>query len=65
MFKDTNVLDNYCWIHSTYTLPNQPGIKYNNEMKLAGMGTQKEDEPVIYHKYYQVEYGTILFLICT
>jgi len=55
MFKDTNVLDNYCWIHSTYTLPNQPGIKYNNEMKLAGMGTQKEDEPVIYHKYYQVE----------
>lgn len=58
MFKDkegAKILDDYCWIHSTFTLPNEPGIKHNSEMQLVGMGTfNEEDEPVIYHKYYQV-----------
>ena len=65
MFKDkegAKILDDYCWIHSTFTLPNEPGIKHNSEMQLVGMGTfNEEDEPVIYHKYYQVYYTTKLF----
>ena len=45
------VLDNYCWIHSTHTLPNQPGIKA--DMPIPGLGTPKEGEEMRYHKYYQ------------
>ncbi|KZS08592.1 Innexin inx2 [Daphnia magna] len=47
------VLDNYCWIHSTHTLPNQPGIKGEGSMPIPGLGTPKEGEKMIYHKYYQ------------
>ena len=41
-----DILDTYCWIHSTHTLPNQPG-------PIPGLGTPKEDDFVRYHKYYQ------------
>lgn len=47
------VLDNYCWIHSTHTLPNQPGMKGEGSMPIPGLGTPKEGEQMIYHKYYQ------------
>lgn len=44
-----DVLDTYCWIHSTHTLPNQP----DNQPAIPGMGTPKEGEELRYHKYYQ------------
>lgn len=44
------VLDTYCWIHSTHTLPNQPP---GQEMPIPGLGTPKEGEELRYHKYYQ------------
>lgn len=54
--KDNNALDNYCWIHSTFTLPNNTGVKHNGQMGVPGMGTPKEGEPIMYHKYYQVSF---------
>ena len=50
----SQALDTYCWIHSTFTLPNNPGSLKNGAMPLPGMGTPKEEEPITYHKYYQV-----------
>ena len=41
------VLDTYCWIHSTHTLPNE------KTGPIPGLGTPKEGEPIKYHKYYQ------------
>ncbi|EFX68186.1 hypothetical protein DAPPUDRAFT_228995 [Daphnia pulex] len=50
---ESDVLDNYCWIHSTHTLPNQPGMKTNGSRPIPGLGTPQEGEQMIYHKYYQ------------
>lgn len=44
------MLDNFCWIHSTHTLPNQPATA---EMPIPGLGTPKEGQELKYHKYYQ------------
>jgi hypothetical protein len=49
----SDVLDQYCWIHSTHTLPNEPGMKTNGSRPIQGLGTPKEEEQLIYHKYYQ------------
>ena len=49
----SDVLDQYCWIHSTHTLPNQPGMKANGSRPIPGLGTPQEGEQMIYHKYYQ------------
>ena len=48
-----NALDNFCWIHSTFTLPNNPGSLKNGAMPLPGMGTPKDGEQMTYHRYYQ------------
>jgi len=49
-----NMMDTYCWIHSTYTIPSlvnasrdvvpHPGVGNHNQM---------QDKEVVYHKYYQ------------
>jgi len=49
------IQDTYCWIHSTFTLPNNAGSLKNEAMPIPGMGAQKENEPIVYHKYYQVQ----------
>ena len=49
-----NMLDTYCWIHSTFTLPNNPGSVTNSAKPLPGLGAAKEGDLVKYHKYYQV-----------
>lgn len=50
---ESGVLDSYCWIHSTHTLPNEPGMKANGSRPIPGLGTPEEGEQMRYHKYYQ------------
>lgn len=48
-----NIMDTYCWIHSTFTIPNLKGIIGNNII-YPGVGTHEEGvDEVKYHKYYQ------------
>lgn len=46
-----SVIDTYCWIHSTYTLPH----KMNKSALIAhpGVGSHHETDEPKYHKYYQ------------
>lgn len=44
------ILDNFCWIHSTHTLPNQPATA---DSPIQGLGTPKEGQELKYHMYYQ------------
>ena len=60
--ENSNVLDNYCWIHSTFTLPNNTGVKHNGRKGVVGLGTPKENDPIVYHKYYQVTIK-LLFIV--
>jgi len=53
-FAETNMLDTYCWIHTTYTLPNNHGNVRNEHKPLPGLGTIKVDDVIKYHNYYQV-----------
>jgi hypothetical protein len=56
-----SLLDTYCWIHSTYTLPNNPGNVKSESKPLPGLGTPKEGELVKYHKYYQVRTSQFVY----
>jgi hypothetical protein len=54
------VMDTYCWIHSTFTLPG----KYLDEGGVTahpGVGNQGEGEQVTHHKYYQWVVFTLFF----
>ena len=46
------VMDTYCWIHSTFTLPEK---HYDSDEVRAhpGVGVPSADEEVTQHKYYQ------------
>lgn len=59
----TDTLDKYCWIHSTHTLPNGPGTE--GSMPIPGLGTPKEDDQLVYHKYYQWVAFFLLFQAIT
>ena len=48
------MLDTYCWIHSTFTLPENPGNARNDLKPLPGLGTPKQGDSIKYHNYYQV-----------
>lgn len=49
-----DIMDTYCWIHSTYTIPSKLGEKIGVAVPHPGVAglTSKTDE-VKYHKYYQ------------
>ncbi|CAG0923005.1 unnamed protein product [Notodromas monacha] len=47
-----SVMDTYCWIHSTFTIPNRLGEKVGVNVPHPGVGPEGEDEKK-YHKYYQ------------
>ena len=51
-----NVMDTYCWIHSTFSIPN--AIVGNEGHDIAHPGVAppadlEEGEEIRYHKYYQ------------
>jgi len=49
----TNLLDTYCWIHSTFTLPDALNKKVGVEVPHPGIDKYTPGEKRIYHKYYQ------------
>ncbi len=55
--KTPAILDTYCWIHSTFTLPKRiydPEGEYSDEVTAhPGVGVPLEEEPTTYHKFYQ------------
>jgi hypothetical protein len=48
-----SVMDTYCWIHSTFTIPNRLTGKVGHEVPHPGVGNIEEGDEVKYHKYYQ------------
>lgn len=49
----TNLLDTYCWIHSTFTLPDALNKKVGVEVPHPGIDKYTPGEKRVYHKYYQ------------
>lgn len=50
----SNIMDTYCWIYSTFTLPNQLTARIGKDVVQAGVGTYVEGEgEVRKQKYYQ------------
>lgn len=47
-----NVMDTYCWIHSTFTIPNRVTGQIGQEVPHPGVHTGYGEEKR-YHKYYQ------------
>lgn len=48
-----DVMNAYCWITSTFTLPHRNGV-VGKDLLAHGVAAQvRESEPVQYHKYYQ------------
>ena len=49
-WRENRLLNNYCWTHTTYTIPSLVGVNY---VAYPGVGYADEEEEVIFHKYYQ------------
>ena len=48
-----NVMDTFCWIHSTFTLPNALTKQVGVDIIAPGVDNYKPGEKKVYHKYYQ------------
>ncbi|KAK9498875.1 hypothetical protein O3M35_003430 [Rhynocoris fuscipes] len=49
-----NVMDTYCWIYSTFTIPNRLGGTVGKDVVHPGVASHVEGEDEVkYHKYYQ------------
>ncbi|EEB14301.1 Innexin inx2, putative [Pediculus humanus corporis] len=49
-----NVMDTYCWIYSTFTIPNRLGGQVGSEVVQPGVAGHVDGvDEVKYHKYYQ------------
>jgi innexin len=49
-----NVMDTYCWIYSTFTIPNRLTGIAGKDVAQPGVGSHVEGEDEVkYHKYYQ------------
>ena len=59
---DAKVMNTYCWISSTYTLPDRLGHLIGSEVVAPGVGSRRSSsEPVQYHKYYQWVVFALIF----
>lgn len=47
------IVDTYCWIHATFTLPGSFGKKTGSEVAHPGVEKYTPDRERVYHKYYQ------------
>jgi len=66
-----SVMDTYCWIHSTFSVPASPGAthtlgqaQYGLEVPHTGMGPESllpKDKKIRYHTYYQWVCFTLFF----
>lgn len=48
-----NVMDTFCWIHSTFTLPNALNKRVGVDVIAPGVDSYTPGEKKVYHKYYQ------------
>ena len=48
-----NIIDTYCWIHSTFTLPHAYNKTVGKEIPHPGIDKHTPGQPRVYHKYYQ------------
>lgn len=49
-----NIMDTYCWIYSTFTIPNRIGGRVGKDVVQPGIASHVEGEDEVkYHKYYQ------------
>jgi hypothetical protein len=49
-----NVMDTYCWIHSTFTIPDRLATeRIGIDVPHPGVGSPRQGDTVKYHKYYQ------------
>jgi len=59
---DAGLMNTYCWIQSTYTLPHLAGGIVGQSVISPGVGSMRGDnDPVTYHKYYQWVVFFLLF----
>ncbi|XP_026819806.1 innexin inx2-like [Rhopalosiphum maidis] len=48
------IMDSYCWIHSTFTVTKKIGGRVGKDIVQPGVGPYREGEDIVkYHKYYQ------------
>ncbi|CAG2056642.1 unnamed protein product [Timema podura] len=47
-----HVMDTYCWIYSTFTIPNRMGGRIGHDVVQPGVANHAGEE-IKYHKYYQ------------
>ncbi|XP_043229955.1 innexin inx2-like [Amphibalanus amphitrite] len=56
------VMDTYCWIHSTFTVPSRAfGKQVGEHIPHPGVVTPEEGDELKYHKYYQWVAFTLFF----
>ena len=55
-----NVMDTYCWIHATFTIPNRVLANIGLEVPHPGVAPPVHEEKK-YHKYYQWVCFTLFF----
>jgi hypothetical protein len=48
-----NIIDTYCWIHSTFTLPHAFNKSVGSQIAHPGIDKYTPGMPRVYHKYYQ------------
>lgn len=49
----SNIIDTYCWIHSTYTLPHSYNKSIGREVPHPGVDKYTPGQQRTYHRYYQ------------
>lgn len=47
------IIDTYCWIHSTFTLPDSHDKEIGTHIAHPGVESYSPDKTRVYHKYYQ------------
>lgn len=49
-----NIMDTYCWIYSTFTIPNRIGGRIGKDVVQPGIASHVDGEDEVkYHRYYQ------------
>lgn len=49
-----NIMDTYCWIYSTFTIPNRIGGRVGKDVVQPGIASHVDGEDEVkYHRYYQ------------
>ena len=57
-----NMLDTYCWIQSTFTVPSRAtGKNVGGQIPFPGVATPKKGDELRHHKYYQWVCFTLFF----